>query len=85
MADTAHHQLALLDAVAGLGDDVVVEFLEEPTLKALSRRLRDRSADTDEFGYDGATVYFSGFIMISASACFNCIYTRSASTYAISL
>ncbi len=48
----------LLDAVAGLGEAVVVEFLPEPTLKALSARLRDRSAPpVHVVHFDGHGVY----------------------------
>lgn len=48
----------LLDAVAGLGEDVVVEFLDRPTLTALSQRLRDRKAPpVHVVHFDGHGVY----------------------------
>lgn len=50
--------IPLLDAVAGLGDDVVVEFLPQPTLTALSQRLRDRAAPSVHVvHFDGHGVY----------------------------
>jgi hypothetical protein len=48
----------LLDAVAGLGDAVAVEFLPRPTLQALSQRLRDRDAPpVHVVHFDGHGVY----------------------------
>ncbi|MCA9946529.1 MAG: CHAT domain-containing protein, partial [Anaerolineales bacterium] len=48
----------LLDAVAGLGEGVVVEFLPQPTLKALSQRLRNRQAPpVHVVHFDGHGVY----------------------------
>ena len=50
--------IALLDATAGLGDQVAVEFLYPPTLKALTDRLRDRSAPpVHVVHFDGHGVY----------------------------
>ncbi|MBK8900759.1 MAG: tetratricopeptide repeat protein [Anaerolineaceae bacterium] len=48
----------LLDAVDGLGEQVVVEFLPRPTLKTLSQRLRDRNAPpVHVVHFDGHGVY----------------------------
>lgn len=48
----------LLDAVAGLGEGVVVEFLPQPTLKALSERLDDKKAPpVHVVHFDGHGVY----------------------------
>lgn len=50
--------IALLDATAGLGDAVEVEFLYPPTLKALVNRLRDRKAPpVHVVHFDGHGVY----------------------------
>lgn len=48
----------LLDAVDGLGESVVVEFLPRPTLRALSQRLRDPAAPpVHVVHFDGHGVY----------------------------
>lgn len=49
---------ALLDATDSLGDQVVVEFLTPPTLKALTDRLRDKNAPpVHVVHFDGHGVY----------------------------
>ncbi|MBE9508204.1 MAG: CHAT domain-containing protein, partial [Chloroflexi bacterium] len=53
--------LPLLDALDELGDRVAVEFLYPPTLKALTARLRDRSAPpVHVVHFDGHGVYDAG-------------------------
>ncbi|MGB0386397.1 MAG: PEP/pyruvate-binding domain-containing protein [Ardenticatenaceae bacterium] len=57
-ADPRAHALPLLDGLEGLGEEVVVEFLYPPTLKALSTRLRSREKPAVHVvHFDGHAVY----------------------------